>query len=194
MTFRVAIWHAVFALTLFTAPVDGVEAKKVSEQPHIEQVDTRVNALMQEGHFPSAAIAITHNGEPIHVSTHGMANIAHNIPVTTQTVFEIASLTKQMTALAVMTLVEEERLSLDDRLVEWLEDAPLAWDKITINQLLSHTAGLSHRFEQTVNEQFLLEYSRENMLTSAKKTPMVAEPGTDWNYSDQGYFLLGIVI
>ncbi|PYE34273.1 CubicO group peptidase (beta-lactamase class C family) [Idiomarina fontislapidosi] len=194
MTFRVAIWHAAFAFTFFITLVDGVDAKDISQLPHIERVDTRINNLMEEGHFPGVAVTVMRAGQTVHISTHGMANLSHEIPVTTQTVFEIASLTKQMTALAVMTLVEEERLSLDDRLVEWIDDAPSAWDKITVAQLLSHTAGLTHRFERTVNDVLLLEYSRDDMLTSAKNTSMLAEPGTDWNYSDQGYFLLGIII
>ncbi len=116
-------------------------------------------------------------GKPVHVATYGMANIAHSVPVTTQTVFELASLTKQMTTLAIMTLVKEGRLSLDGRLVDYIEDAPEAWAKITVDELLSHKAGLAHRFEQTLNGVLLLEYTREDMLASAKKTPMLAEPG-----------------
>ncbi|RUO19954.1 hypothetical protein CWE08_08535 [Aliidiomarina iranensis] len=194
MKFKVAIWHSFFALTLLIGLVDGVDAKDTPQLPYDERVAARINNLMEEGHFPGVAVTVMRAGQPVHISTHGMANLSHEIPVTTQTVFEIASLTKQMTALAVMTLVEEERLSLDDRLVEWIDDAPSAWDKITVAQLLSHTAGLTHRFERTVNDVLLLEYSRDDMLTSAKNTSMLAEPGTDWNYSDQGYFLLGIII
>ncbi|MEL6329691.1 MAG: serine hydrolase domain-containing protein [Planctomycetota bacterium] len=156
-------------------------------------VDT-IEALMQEGHFPGAAIAVTRNGEPIHISVHGMADISSQTAVTTQTVFEIASLTKQMTALAIMTLVSDGELSLSDKLGKFIEDIPEDWAGISIRQLLAHTAGLEHRFERTVDGVFLLEYTREDMLASAMATPMVAEPGTDWHYSDQGYFLLGIVI
>lgn len=194
MTYSVMMWRSVLAFTFFIILVDGIDAKEISQLPHIEPVDTRVDTLMEEGHFPGVAITVMRAGKPVHVSTHGMANLAHEVPVTTQTVFEIASLTKQMTALAIMTLVEEERLSLDDRLVKWIDNAPPAWDKITVDQLLSHTAGLSHHFERTVNGVHLLENSRDDMLASAKSAPMVAKPGSDWNYSDQGYFLLGVII
>ncbi|RUO68645.1 serine hydrolase domain-containing protein [Pseudidiomarina salinarum] len=194
MTFSVAIWRSAFAFILFIMLVDGVDAKDIPQLPHIERVDARIDTLMEEGHFPGVAIAVMRAGKPVHIGTYGMANLAHEVPVTTRTVFEIASLTKQMTALAIMTLVEEERLSLDDRLVEWIEDAPPAWDEITVDQLLSHTAGLTHHFERTVHDVHLLEYSRDDMLASAKSAPMIAEPGTDWNYSDQGYFLLGVII
>jgi len=120
MTSSVTMWRSVLAFTFFIILVDGVDAKEVSELPHIEPVDTKIDALMKEGHFPGVAI--------------------------------------------------------------------------TVDQLLSHTAGLTHHFERTVNGVHLLENSRDDMLTSAKNAPMVAEPGTDWNYSDQGYFLLGVII
>ncbi len=95
-------------------------------------------------------------GKPVHIGTYGMANIGNNIPVTTQTVFELASLTKQMTALAVMTLVKEGRLSLDSRLIDYIEDAPEAWAKITVDELLAHRVGLAHRFEQNISGSMLI--------------------------------------
>ncbi len=166
----------------------------LAQAARLDYVDTTVERLMMEGHFPGAAIAVVRNGEPIHVGTYGLAGIAHDAPVTEQTVFELASLTKQMTALAITTLVEEERLRLDDRLTDYVADAPDAWAGITVDQLLTHMAGLAHRFEETVDDVLLVEYERDDMLASAKATPMLSEPGTDWSYSDQGYFLLGVII
>jgi len=160
----------------------------------IKGLDAKIEALKEEGHFTGIALAVMRKGVPVHIGTYGMANLAHKVPVTTQTVFELASLTKQMTALAVMTLVKEGRLSLDAQLIDYVEDPPEAWSKITVDELLSHRAGLAHRFEQTVGGVLLLDYTREDMINSAKNTPMVSEPGTDWSYSDQGYFLLGIII
>jgi len=178
-------------LILTGSPLFGAEVKGVS---HINGLDARIGVLMEEGHFPGIALAVMRKGKPVHIGTYGMANIGHGVPVTTQTVFELASLTKQMTALAVMTLVKEGRLNLGGRLVDYIEDAPEAWAKITVDELLAHRAGLAHRFERTFDGVLLLDYTREDMLASAKKTPMIAEPGTDWSYSDQGYFLLGIII
>jgi CubicO group peptidase (beta-lactamase class C family) len=182
---------SILILFLVGSLVLGLEAQAV---PRINGVDARIEALKDEGHFPGIALAVMRNGKPVHIGAYGMADVSHDIPVTTQTVFELASLTKQMTALAIMTLVKEDRLRLDAQLSDYVEDAPKAWGKITIDQLLSHRAGLAHRFEQTVDGILLLDYTREDMMASAKKTPMIAEPGSDWNYSDQGYFLLGIVI
>jgi len=184
------------ARTVVALLLVGVTTGPVAAQapPRIAGLDATITALMERGHFPGAAVAVTRDGEPIHVGVYGLADIAHEAPVTPRTVFELASLTKQMTALAVMTLVEEGRLALEDELVDYLEDSPEAWTGITVDQLLSHTAGLEHRFERTVEDVLLLEYTREDMLASAKATPMLSEPGTDWSYSDQGYFLLGVIV
>jgi len=185
--FRLLI--VMFALAGFL--VNSIEVQGASS---IKGLEAEIEALKKEGHFPGIALAVMQKGKPVHIGTYGMASLAHKVPVTTQTVFELASLTKQMTALAVMTLVKEGRLSLDAQLIDYVEDPPEAWSKITVDELLSHRAGLAHRFEQTVGGVLLLDYTREDMINSAKNTPMVAEPGTDWSYSDQGYFLLGIII
>ena len=191
MWYHTYIRFAILILGFLAAPTFHVHAQDLSRT---EQIDARMEALREEGHFPGAAVAVMRDGKPVHVGTYGFADLAHQVPVSERTVFETASLTKQMTALAVMTLVEEGRLSLDDHLTDWVEDAPAAWAGITVAQLLSHTAGLAHHFERTVDGVHLLEYSRADMLSSAMSTPMVAEPGTDWEYSDQGYFLLGVII
>ncbi len=191
MLINSAIRLSIMTLVLTGSSIFSVEVKGASS---IKGLDARIEVLKEQGHFPGVALAVMRKGKPVHIGTYGMANIGNNIPVTTQTVFELASLTKQMTALAVMTLVKEGRLSLDDRLVDYIEDAPEAWAKVTVDELLAHRAGLAHRFERTVDGVLLLEYTREDMLASAKRTPMIAKPGSDWSYSDQGYFLLGIII
>lgn len=181
-------------ILIFTLSSATIFAEDVQVTLRLDGVDKRIKVLKEEGHFPGIALAVIRKGKPVHIGTYGMADMSHSVPITPQTVFELASLTKQLTALAVMTLVKEGRLSLDTRLIDYIEDAPKAWEKITVNELLSHKAGLAHRFEQTVAGVLLLNYTREAMMASAKKTPMIATPGSDWNYSDQGYFLLGIII
>ena len=166
----------------------------VSPSPNIASVDAAVGRLMDQGHFPGVAVAVLRDGQPVHIGAYGFANLSDRVPVSRQTVFELASLTKQMTALAVLDLAQQGLISLDDPLTDYVDGAPDGWADITINQLLSHTAGLAHRFEEKPNGEFLLNYSTEQMLDGAMATDMVAEPGTDWTYSDQGYFLLGLVI
>ncbi|MEM7053060.1 MAG: serine hydrolase domain-containing protein [Pseudomonadota bacterium] len=191
MSIRSSVPHLIFALMITVVPVLNVAAQ---DTPPAEDIDAKIQQLSEQGHFPGVAIAVMQAGEPVYVGTHGMANLADSVPVASNTVFEIASLTKQMTALAITTLVEQGHFTLDDRIAEWIPDPPEAWAQVTVNQLLSHMGGFVHGFEQKVDDQYLLEYSRENMLASAKNAPMIAQPGEDWNYSDLGYFLLGMII
>lgn len=159
-----------------------------------EVIDTHINTLMEKGKFPGVAVAVLKNGNPIFVKSYGLASIGHQIPTHRNTVFEIASLTKHMTALAIMTLIEEGKLSTDDKLVEFLDKAPADWGAITVNQLLANMAGFEHRFEPTHNNSLLLENSKKDMLDSALAIPLKSKPGSDWNYSDIGYFMLGVII
>lgn len=190
MTIGGTLRIVLLLLGLAVAPCAGAAAPA----PRIDGLDARIEALMHQAHVPGAAVAVLRDGVPVHIGAYGLADLSHRVEVTPRTVFELASLSKQMTALAVLTLVEQGRLSLKARLVEWIADAPAAWADITIDQLLAHRAGLAHHFERSVDGVLLIEYDRAQMLASAKAAPMVAAPGTDWHYSDQGYFLLGLVV
>lgn len=181
---------ALMMLTLATLPAVAQE----TSPSRLDAVDAAVAPIMEAGQFPGVVVAVLAHGEPVHQGAYGYASLEHSAPARTDTVFELASLTKHMTALMVLTLADEGRLSLDDPVSLYIEEAPEAWSAITIDQLLSHMGGLTHRFEARPNGQFQLAYSTDEMLAAAMQTPLQAEPGTDWAYSDQGYFLLGLVI
>ncbi len=149
---------------------------------------------MARGNIPGLAMALLERGKVLEIAIYGTANLELGVPVTEHSVFELASLTKQFTGAAIAMLAEEGRLNINDSLHHYIEDIPESWHTITIRQLLSHSAGLTHRFEQTYAGVFLMDYSTDEMLETAKNTPLIATPGTDWQYSDQGYFLLGLVI
>ena len=173
-------------------------AAPLGHQDHAGKVESRVDAeagaQMARGKIPGAAVAVLRNGQPLYVKSYGKANLELDVPVTNGSVFELASLTKQFTAAAVLLLVHEGKLSLDDPIEKFIEAPPAHWIGVTLQQLLSHSAGLEHRFEKSVDGSLLLDYSTESMLLSAKATPGFAPPGKRFRYSDQGYFLLGLII
>lgn len=179
----------LFAMALLLGAAPHSRAQSTASD-----LDSQLQQLAKDGHFPGVAVAIMKQGKVQYQHTFGYASLAHQVAVTPSTVFELASLSKHMTALAVTTLAQQGKLKLEDKLSLYLSDIPEAWNAITVDQLLSHQGGLTHRFEHLVDGEFLLQYSQKEMLESAKQTPMVAEPGEDWHYSDQGYFLLGLVI
>src|SRR5215203_1123117 len=95
-----------------------------------DEVDKFVRAAMQERQIPGAAIAVVKNGKVIKKQGYGVANVELNVPATAETVFEIGSVTKQMTAAAVMLLVEDGKLNLDEKISKYLTGTPDAWKNV----------------------------------------------------------------
>ena len=157
------------------------------------KIDSIVSQFMHVDKVPGAAVAVLQHDSLRYLHTYGISNLEQNTPVTRITVFELASVTKQMTAALITKLAHEGKLSLDDKISKYIDSIPEAWQFITIRQLLGHMGGLIHKFEPTVNGSYLLDYSKAFMLQAAKNAPMKSIPGTDWEYSDEGYFLAGYV-
>jgi D-alanyl-D-alanine carboxypeptidase len=182
------------AATTVSAPRRKATASAVKADPRSEQVDSLVRAMMQALGIPGLSLAVVQNGKSIKVQGYGLANVEHDVPARPETVYLLASITKSFTAAAIMLLVEDRKLTLADSLTKHLPDAPEAWKGITLQHLLTHTAGLRDRFEGPSAEEWLLDYSTERMYRAARETPTDFPPGTRWQYSDQGYFLLGLII
>ena len=162
--------------------------------PALDEVGDYVRSQLAEQRIPGLALAIVRNGQIVKAEGYGIADVDNDVPVTPDTVFEVASITKQFTATLIMMLVEEQKLRLDDKLVSFLTDPPAAWQTITIYHLLTHTAGLA-----PLGDDFKTAIWRTSMSTAAlyeasKRDPMGGAPGERWSYSDVGYFLLGMVI
>ncbi|MCH8151907.1 MAG: beta-lactamase family protein [Planctomycetes bacterium] len=150
-----------------------------------DKVDDYITSEMKNRHIPGLALAVVKNGEVIKAKGYGLANVELNVPVTPDSVFDLASITKSFTATAIMMLVEEGKVGLDDRISKYLINAPYTWRDITVRHLLTHTAGLESEgdFGPTA-EKF--EY--------VSKRPLDFAPGERMKYSNQGYFLLGMII
>jgi CubicO group peptidase (beta-lactamase class C family) len=127
--------------------------------------------------LPGAAVVVLANGEVIHSRAYGLANVELGVANTTRTKFRLASVTKSFTSLAVLQLVEQGRLRLEDPLSPYVPDF-VGGDKITIHHLLSHTAGLPDFMS----------------FDEAKRLPRDSAPGERLNYSNIGYIALGRVI
>lgn len=143
-----------------------------------------------------AALAVAHRGEVIHARGYGLASVELGVPVAPDTVFPIASITKPFTALAMLMLAEEGRLSLDDPLTRHLRPNP-AWDgAISLRHLLNHTSGL--RSYNGTTEFFetdgRLSVTRPQVLAKMYAQPQDAAPATRYGYSNTGYILLSFVI
>jgi CubicO group peptidase (beta-lactamase class C family) len=109
-------------------------------------------------------------------------------------VFLLASITKTFTAVGILQLAREGKLELDAPIERYLAPVPEAWKAITVRQLLTHTAGLRDRFEAPDGGRFYMEYTTRQMRAAAEATPVAGPPGVKFQYSDQGFFLLGQIL
>src|SRR5687768_12791921 len=107
-----------------------------------DEVDRFVRAVMLERKVPGAAVAVVKNGKIVKKHGYGLANVELDVPVTTQTVFEIGSVSKQMTGAAIMLLVEDGKLNVDEKISAYLPNTPDAWKNVSVRNLLTHTSGI----------------------------------------------------
>jgi D-alanyl-D-alanine carboxypeptidase len=159
-----------------------------------DKVDRFIEAEMKRRHIPGLALAVVRDGRPVKVKGYGLADIENDVRVTPDSVFELASVGKPFTATAIMMMVEEGRLRLDDPIGRYLPDPPEAWKEVTVRHLLTHTSGLPGNGNDFRSLRFEPFTAKAEMYDAVTKDGMAARPGERWQYSDPGYFLLGMVL
>ena len=157
-----------------------------------DDVDSIVQNIMRQYHMPGTALAVMREGKIVRAQGYGLANVELNVPISPETIFQSGSMGKQFTATAIMMLVEEGKMGLDDKITKYFPGSPPAWDDITIRRLLTHTSGIKDYSEKDIN--FRLDYSEAELLKIFQDFPLDFPPGDRWNYSNTGYVVLGILI
>lgn len=185
----------LFGVLMLTAQVVAAPPPAAQTAQTVEQrIDAAMARQMSARRIPGVSLGVVRNGTLIYAKGYGDATLEWKQPATPDTVYLLASVTKQFTATAIMMLVRDGRVALEDEIGKFVDSPPPAWRGITVRHLLAHTAGLKDRFEVAPGGAFPMEMTTAQMLAAAKATPVDAAPGLSWQYSDQGYFLLGLVI
>ena len=166
-----------------------------------DEVDRYLETQIKNLHIPGASLAVVRNGKIIKSKGYGFTDLQSNSPATSKTVYEIGSMTKQFTAVAVMMLTEEGKISLDDKIAKYFADAPAWWNQITVRQLLTHTSGIQNHvavpdymdiYRTSITGKTYP--ARDELLKEFYKLPSEFTPGETWAYDNTGYYLLGIII
>jgi len=155
------------------------------------KIDDYVQAEMKRQRIPGVSLAIVKNGQIVVAKGYGLANVEHQVPVKPETIFQSGSMGKQFTATAVMMLVEEGKVSLDEKISKYLGEVPEAWQNITVRHLLTHTSGLTDYPEDF---DFRRDYTEDELLKRAQAITPAFKPGEKWQYSNLAYVTLGILI
>jgi len=155
------------------------------------KVDEYIRAAMQAQQIPGLALAVIKDGKMVIARGYGLANVEHQVPVKPETIFQSGSTGKQFTATAVMMLVEEGKLSLDDKITRYFPDGPEAWQNITVRHMLTHTSGMT---DYPQDFDLRRDYTEDELYQRIKPIPLVFQPGEKWSYSNPAYVMLGILI
>ena len=146
---------------------------------------------------PGCAVAVIRNGEPIFEKGYGMANLEYSIPITPQTVFHIASESKQYVAFCMLLLEKEGKLSIDDDIRKHLDYVPDLGHKITIRQLIHHTSGLRDQWQLLANAGWQLDdvITQEHVVKLiSKQHALNFKPGEEHLYCNTGYTLMAEIV
>ena len=159
-----------------------------------DKIDEYIKREMSARNVPGLAFAVVKNGRVVREGAYGLANVETGAPVRIDSIFELASVTKPITAVSVMMLVEQKKIALDDTVDKYLAGVPAPWHEITVRELLSHTSGLREYGLVKCDGSELLDISTEQQFKDLVKSLLLFAPGTGTQYSDSGYFILGMLI
>lgn len=182
--------NKLLLLPFFTAFSIVVHAQSSSVQLK-RSVDSLVNSEMQKQSIPGLSVVVVRDGKIDYVKGYGFSNIEHKVEVKPETIFQSGSVGKQFTAFAVMLLVQDGKMSLDDKLTKFFPDAPPGWDSITIKNMLNHTSGFD---EYTDDFNYWANYTEDSLYQEFKKRPLLFKAGEKQRYSNMAYATLGVII
>ena len=143
---------------------------------------------------PGCSALVSQNGKIIYEKAFGSANLELKVPAKPQTIFSLASITKQFTAISILQLVSQGKIALSDNVQKHIPDFPA--NNILIENLLSHTSGLKDYLQVDTGQKFgeRLDYKPVELINVFRNLPLEYEPGTKYAYCNSDYILLGYII
>ena len=183
-------------LMLLTVAFAAKPAAGQSDTSLVQRLDSLAGWGVREHHAVGTVAAVVQGNDTLLFKAYGKADVEWDVPMTTDAMFEIASVTKQFTAVALLQLRDEGVLGLDDEITRWLPDFDTRGHTVTLRQLLSHTSGIADFTEMpefsTLKSD--LVSPRDSAYVLLQRHPFQFEPGEMQIYNNSGVWLLGLVI
>ncbi len=199
-------WLVLTALALLAGNPSALGTADVVKEAHLGslqegELQKLLDQLRKDAGAPGAILGIASGDGHLKVVASGQADREAGRPMAPDTPYFLGSITKTYTAVVILRLAEEGRLSLDDPIARFLPAFPEG-SKITIRHLLTHTSGLkdfySHFYYRPDREEMIRlvtkRWTEEELLELSGRFGRWFDPGTDWDYSNTGYYLLGVII
>ncbi len=196
---RLSAHTVLLAALVLTAPGDvdaqWVDRRSASDAAIGRTVDSLAQGLIDAGEAVGLSVLVMRGTDTVRAAGYGMADVAARRPVTPQTVFRIGSITKQFTAAAILRLVEQGRITLDDPITRHLPDYPVQGRTVTVRQLLNHTSGIqSYTAMPSWAFRAHRAFTPDSLIAMFAGEPFNFEPGTAFRYNNSGYAILGRII
>jgi CubicO group peptidase (beta-lactamase class C family) len=183
-----------FALLLLLATPSLLTAGKIRITPEkIAEIEQAVSSEMSRSTIPAVNLAIGIDTEVAWTNGFGMADVENMVPATSRTAIRLASISKPITAVAVMQLVENGKIKLDSPIQDYVPQFPQKQWPVTVRQLLSHLGGVRHYRDNEIESTRMYE-DRVTPLQIFAADALLHEPGTKWSYTTYGYNLLGAAV
>ena len=181
----------VFVLLLCLIPACNIAHAQSDPTPRMLQI---IGSYVGDKAFMGTVLVVK-DGKTLIDQGYGSADLEWNIPNSPSTKFRLGSITKQFTATSVLLLQERGKLNIDDPISKYLPDAPAAWSKITIYNVLTHTSGIpSFTGFPDYRSTEWKDTNPTELVARFRDKPLDFEPGTKFSYSNSGYVLLGYLI
>lgn len=186
--------HIVAALFLFGAPPAHAQAQDPAQnnEQHIDKL-----FAIYSGKSPGCAVGVAQKGKAVFAKGYGMADLEHDVPISAESPFYMASVSKQFAAMAVLLLAEDGKIRLTDSIRKTVPELPEYANSITLYHLLTHTSGV----RDYLSLGYLAGLPQDSVVTDrsalrliSRQTALNFEPGTDYLYSNSGYVLLSMVV
>lgn len=188
------IIHSILLLVITGISCFSLKGQQIPLKKIESKIDRIIDTTFTEK-GPGTVFLVSQGDQIIYRKARGMANVEWEIPLLPESVFQIGSMTKQFTAIAILMLHEQGRLNINDDITRYLPDYPTHGNKITLHHLLNHTSGIKD-FTKMKN---IMEISRTDLSPSElidffKDEPMDFIVGEKFQYSNSGYIILGYII
>ena len=194
-------WSVLGCALLLLAPI-AAPAQTTTPTPRPApavvraRVDSLARAFVAANGAPGVSVQVVSHGDTLVSAGYGLAEVQKQLPATAATLYRIGSITKQFTSSAVLRLVEQKKVALDDSIARYVSNLPAAWRGVTVRQLLNHTSGIPSytdigpRWQRRWGEHM----STDTLVALTARDSMWSTPGSKWRYDNTGYVLLGMLL
>lgn len=188
---RLATWLVVLLAAQCSAHARPSAADLPPEK--VAAIDAKINAFMAKSHAPGMSLAVVIDGAIVYDRGYGLADVENNVPATAETIYRLASISKMLTGVAAMQLVEQGKLDLAAPIQKYVPDFPEKQAPITAEHLLKHQSGIRHyKGDETKSAKHYRGV--KDALVIFRDEPLLFAPGEKFSYTTYGYNLLGAAV